>query len=172
MNAMPEMVTHRYDPEQGPCLNLCVLSDPDAERLLDHLRKSRPALRPDYLARRRTTEAWLAREASEALGRTIEQAPAYFFLGDFSHGPDSSRPAALVVPLANLPPHAITFTLGDSMKVVEESSARVYNLPEMVALFAEGAVAEFGLSDRHGIQTRFIEMQLWEPSRVSSQRVS
>jgi len=28
----------------------------------------------------------------------------------------------------------------------------------MVALFAKGAVADFGLSDSHGIQTRFIKM--------------
>jgi len=83
VNAMPEMVTHRYDPEQGPCLNLRVLSDPDAERLLDHLRNSRPALRPDYLARRRAVEAWLAKEASEALGQPWNKRQHTFFSAIF-----------------------------------------------------------------------------------------
>ena len=164
MAEMPEVVTHRYDPARGACLNVCSLSDLEASHVLERLRReSRPTLKADYLARRHATEAWLAEAASEALGRIIGRRPVYFFLGDFSYLVDPSRPAALVVPLANLQGDAITFTLGDSMSVAEESGRRVYTLQEIVRLFEEDKrMAGFGFSDREGFQARFIEVQVWE----------
>ncbi len=97
----------------------------------------------------------------------MNKRPAHFFLGDFSHTLDQSRPAALMVPLSRLPLDATTFTLGDSMSVVEQEKRRVYLFDEMVAFFAvEGAIAEFGLSDSRGFQDRFIELQVWDPLRV------
>jgi hypothetical protein len=145
---MPGVITHRYDPARGACLNICSLPDLEASRILDCLRRqSRPTLRANYLARRRCTEEWLAQAASKVLGRAIHQQPAYFFLGDFSYIVDLSRPAALVIPLSSLAPEAMTFTLGDSMSVAEEPG-RVYKLQEMAALFHQGAaVAGFGLSE-------------------------
>src|SRR5580658_10449753 len=93
---MPEVVTHRYDPTRGACLNLCSLADGEASEVLDRLRRGhRPTLKVDYLARRRATEEWLGEAASKVLGRAIERQPAYFFLGDFSYLVDLSRPAAL-----------------------------------------------------------------------------
>jgi len=101
-------------------------------------------------------------EASRKLGRHFEQRPVYFFLGDFSHGRDPSRPAALIVPLSNLPTEAISFTLGDSMTVAEQRERRLYRLDEIVELFtSRKAIARFGLSDRFGFQTDFIEIQVW-----------
>jgi hypothetical protein len=161
---MPEVATHRYDPTQGVFHNLCSLPDFEATQVIDRLRReSRPGLKADYLARRRKTEEWLSLAARDLLGRTLDRRPAYFFLGDFSHLADASRPAALVVPISSLPPHATTFTLGDSMSTVEEPARRVYKLDEMVELFANGeAVAEFGLSDKDGFQSRFVEIQVWD----------
>jgi hypothetical protein len=167
---MPRVVTHRYHPSRGVCRNLCSLDDADASRLLNRLRsESRRTLKPNYLARRRTTERWLSEAASKVLGRTVDQRPAYFFLGDFSHFADLSRPAALVVPLSTLPPEGVTFTLGDSMSIVDERTRRVFSLQEMSALFLNGeAVAGFGLSDRSGFQTRFIEAQIWDGFSILS----
>jgi hypothetical protein len=69
-----------------------------------------------------------------------------------------------------LPLDAITFTLGDSMSVVEQASRRVYSLDEAVALFAVGdAVAGFGLTDSHSFQDRFIEVQVWDRSSLLAQ---
>jgi len=165
---MPDVVTHRYDPAIGICPNICSLPDFEALRVLDRLRrKFRPTLKPNYLPRRRATEQWLAEAASALLGRRFDQGPGYFFLGDFSYTLDLSRPAALMIPLSTLPVDAITFTLGDSMSVVEQARRRVYSLDEMVALFAAGdAVAGFGLSDRCGFQDRFIEVQVWGTDRL------
>jgi hypothetical protein len=166
---MPDVVTHRYDPAIGICPNICSLPDFEALVVLDQLRrKFRPSLKPNYLARRRATEQWLSEAASKLLERRFDQGPGYFFLGDFSHIADPSRPAALIVPLSTLPSEAITFTLGDSMSVIEQPGRRVYSLDEVVALFAASdAVAGFGLSDRRGFQDRFIEVQVWRRSDQS-----
>jgi hypothetical protein len=161
---MPQVVTHRYDPAVEPCLNLCSLQDPEASWVLDRLRGGlRPTLKPEYLNRRVETERWLARAASQALGRTFESRPSYFFLGDFSHLVDPSRPAALILPLSKLPPDAMTFTLGDSMTVAEQPDRRVFRLEEVISLFRAGDVmARYGFSDRNGFQTRFVEVQCWQ----------
>ncbi|HTZ97062.1 MAG TPA: hypothetical protein VMB18_11730 [Terriglobales bacterium] len=163
MTAMPEVVTHRYDPARGMCGNLCALEDSEAERILDRLRReSRPGLKPSYLTRRRITEQWLSQAASSAFQRNIANPPIYFFLGDFSHLSDLSRPASLLVPLASLPADAITFTLGDSMSVAAEPGPRLYRLEEMIEVFTDGeAVSGIGFSDKFGFQSRFIEVQLW-----------
>jgi hypothetical protein len=163
MTTMPEVVTHRYDPARGACRNVCSLPDPEASQVLDNLRRAgRPTLKPDYLARRRTTENWLGTAASEALRRPIENRPVYFFLGDFSYFADHSRPAALVVPLSSLRSDAITFTLGDSMSVAGEHAPRVYRLEDMIDLFSHvEAMAGFSFSDKDGFQTRFVEVQAW-----------
>lgn len=167
MIVIPDLVTHRYDPAIGVCPNLCDLSDFEALRVLDRLRRTvRPTLKLDYLARRRATEQWLAEAAGQVLRlprNGDREGPGYFFLGDFSHLADLSRPASLVVPLSSLPVASITFTLGDSMTVAEQADRRVYSTDEVVALFAAGeTVAGFGLSDRGGFQRRFIEVQVWD----------
>jgi hypothetical protein len=91
----------------------------------------------------------------------------YFFLGDFSYIVDPSRPAALVIPLSSLAPEAMTFTLGDSMSVMEEQQRRVYKLQEMAVLFHQGeAAAGFGLADKASFKTRFVEVQVWDRSSV------
>ncbi len=161
---MPEVVTHRYDPARGACLNVCALPDLEAARVLERLRREyRPTLKADYLARRRVTEAWLASAAGAALGRAFGAPPVYFFLGDFSFLTEASRPASLVIPLSKLPVDATTFTLGDTMRVAAERGRRVYTLAEMAELFAEGeALAGFGFCDRDGFQARFVEVQVWE----------
>jgi hypothetical protein len=169
---MPDVVTHRYDPAIGVCPNICSLPDFEAQRVLDQLRrKFRPTLKRNYLARRRNTERWLSESASKVLGRGLDQRPGYFFLGDFSHTADRSRPGALIVPLSALPLDAMTFTLGDSMSVVERASRRVYSLDEIVALFTTGdTVAKFGLSDWGSFQDGFIEVQVWDCSSLLDRR--
>jgi hypothetical protein len=168
---MPKVVTHRYDPSWGACLNVCSLSDLEALRVLDRVRGGpRPNLKANYLDKRRVTEEWLASAARAALGRSFGEPPVYFFLGDFSYGADPSRPAALVIPLSNLPTEAVTFTLGDSMSVAEGQGRRVYTFREMAGLFGEGeAMAGFGFCDRDGFQARFVEVQVWARMGVRSE---
>jgi hypothetical protein len=174
MIAMPSVVTHRYDPAIGVSPGLCRLSDREALRVLEDLRHNgRPNLRPSYLVRRRATEEWLSAAANHLLGRLAEPCPAYFFLGDFRHAADPSRPAALLLPLRALPRDAITFTLGDSMGVAGQAGRRLYSLNEMAALFAQPeALAGFGFSDRYQVQDRFIEVQVWSRAWLSARASS
>ncbi len=77
---------------------------------------------------------------------------------------DRPRPATLQLPISILRSDAVTFTLGDSMTVVQKDSRKVYTLSEIITLFASSdAVSDFGLTDRYSFQERFIEMQLWIP---------
>jgi hypothetical protein len=127
VRTMPRIVTHRYDPKTCACPNLCCLPQSVAGAILDKLRReSRPTLKANYLNRRHVTEEWLRRAATETLRRELRNRPAYFFLGDFSHGNDVSRSANLILPISILPIASITFTLGDSMTVVEHPNRSVY----------------------------------------------
>jgi hypothetical protein len=49
--------------------------------------------------RRLLAEEWLRQAASKTLRRELRKRPAYFLLGDFSHGKDASRPASLILPI-------------------------------------------------------------------------
>jgi len=136
-------------------------------------RELRPNLKLNYLARRRDTENWLLHAAARALRRQLDRLPAYFFLGDFSHMADPSRPASLQLPVSSLRPDAVTFTPGDSMTVIQHETRKIYTLNEVISLFAAGdAVAEFGLTDRHSFQKRFIEMQLWDRAEYGLSHVT
>jgi hypothetical protein len=159
---MPTVVTHRYHPHLGPCRNLCELEDVEAEELIHRLRWDfGRSLKPGYLTRRRFTEAWLQRAAQGLLRRPLQQCPVYFFLGDFSHGLDQSRPASLQRALASLAAEQLTFTLGDSMTVAAQAHPQLYSLQQVALLFEQGLGAGFGSSDRLGFQASFIEVQLW-----------
>jgi hypothetical protein len=174
--AFPSVVTHTYDPARGPFRNLCDLRDDAAEAVLDAIRRSGTrTIKPDYLPRRRATEAWLAAESQRLLGATRLARPIYFFLGDFDDGADPARPRGIVLPLAALPADALTFTYPDSMTshafaTLARHAAhrqpyhgRVYRLDEI-----QVAAARFGIPDErwrtdaalrhHG----FIEVQLWD----------
>lgn len=160
--AMPAVVTHRYHPRLGPCRNLCQMGDLEAEELLRRLRgEFGRSLKAGYLTRRRATEAWLHRTAEGVLRRRLQPWPVYFFLGDFSHGLDPSRPAVLQVPLDRLAAERLTLTLGDSMTVAAQPRAHLYGLEQVASLFAQGLVAGFGSSDQSRFQESFIEVQVW-----------
>ncbi|PAQ06735.1 hypothetical protein [Mesorhizobium temperatum] len=61
MKTMPEVVTHKYDPERAFLAKLCDLLQAEAEKVLQRIRDAgRRAVKANYLARRVETEAWLA----------------------------------------------------------------------------------------------------------------
>jgi hypothetical protein len=53
------------------------------------------------------------------------------------------------------------------MTIAEQAGRQVYRMDEIIVGFAVGeAVARFGLSDRSGFQTDFIEVQVWDRSSL------
>jgi hypothetical protein len=177
MTALPDLVTHTYDPRRGPLRNLCDLPVPLAVALLAEIAaEGRRRLKPDYLARRQATEAWLLAERTRLLGPPPRRHPLYFFLGDFDDGLDPARPAALVLPLARFAPDSLTFTLPDSMAshaIATDPAAaairrahhgRVFTLEDIARL-----VAAEGLPRRApgaALADGFIEMQLWDDAAI------
>ena len=176
MSAMPEIVTHNYDPLYGLFGNICTLPDAEAQRVLDTIALSgKRFIRENYLRRRRETESWLLAECRRKLGGPVIEHPLYFFLGDMADGLDPSRPQSIVLPLAALPTEMLTFTFPDSMASLplsryEEHVAhrmsyhgQVFTLEEIRRVIAEfGMPGEGRPTDRSVPYDRFIEVQLWD----------
>lgn len=172
---LPEVVTHNYDPDRGRFQNLCTLPDAEAEAILGSIHASgRRTIKPNYLNRRRRTEAWLLSERSRKLGVPPLRHPIYFFLGDMADGADPSRPASIVFPLSKFTHDMVTFTYPDSMASlplgtdVEHAGERkpyhgqVFTLDEL-----RDVVSAFGMPRRTRFAfgegpDRFIEVQLWD----------
>lgn len=179
---LPDVVTHIYDPERGAFRNLCSLPDDEAGSILAAIAASgRRAIKPNYLSRRRATEAWLLSERTRKLGPSRLSHPIYFFLGDFRDGADPSRPASIALPLAAFPAEMVTFTYPDSMTSFllgsrndlagerQPHHGEVFTLDEITRI-----VATIGLpdSDRQRDPARqydrYIEMQLWDEQPLAS----
>ncbi|HEY1605214.1 MAG TPA: hypothetical protein VGF77_06410 [Allosphingosinicella sp.] len=161
----PRLVTHIYHAGRGPFRNLCELPDDEAHRILAEMRASgRPKLTPEYLARRRATEAWLLRQAEELFGKRPSCRPLYGFLGSFGHSSDPSRPRAIRFELASL--GRVSFTLGDSMSVASRTDRRLLGRTALDALFAAGDVGRWDLTDAGRPARDFIEVQIWERAHL------
>jgi len=181
MTALPDLVTHTYDPRRGPLRNLCDLPVPLAAALLAEIAaEGRRRLKPDCLARRQATEAWLLAERQRLLGPPPRRHPLYFFLGCFDDGLDPARPAALVLPLASFAPDSLTFTLPDSMAshaIATDPRHVAIRRPHHGQVFTLAGIAR--LVARQGLPPRrppgpgatladsFIEMQLWDDAAIS-----
>jgi hypothetical protein len=176
MKLSAEVITHNYDPDRGPCRNICDLSDAEATKILDEIRVSGlRSIKPDYLQRRRLTEEWLGRERHRKLGPTRLERPVYFFLGDFADGKDPSRPMSLVLPLREFPPKALTFTYPDSMASLPIATrddlrsyrksyhGQVFTLDEITSVIDEcGMPGDRWRSDPTMKYDKFIEVQVWD----------
>ncbi len=179
---LPAIVTHNYDPARGAFRNLCSLSDEAAGAVLAAISVSGlRAIKSNYLARRRATEAWLLSECTEKLGEPRLRYPVYFFLGDMADGLDASRPCSHVVPLAHFPTDAITFTYPDSMASYQlgfrddlaserlPHHGKVFTLSELEALVRKaGMPADRWRNDLGRQHDRYIEMQLWDDAPLCS----
>jgi hypothetical protein len=127
---MPEVVTHRYDPARGACLNVCALPDLEAGRVVERLRRES---RPDVEGGLFGTAAGYGRVAgfggAGGFGAGVWRASGVFLSGRFflSCGCVSAGFAgdACVEPAGD----AMTFTLGDSMSVAAEPGRRVCGRP-------------------------------------------
>lgn len=178
MRAIPDIITHNFDPDRGAFQNLCALSDAEAQRLLDSISTSGSRkIKPSYLRRRRETEQWLLAERLRLFGPPRLKYPIYGFLGDFADGADPSRSASALLPLAAFDSDMLTFTIADSMTsrplaLLEELA--IYRKPHHGRAFAlddiRRHVERFGMPDatRCGAPyaDRFIEVQIWDDGPI------
>ncbi len=173
---LPDVVTHNYDPDHGPFRNLCSLPDRLAEEILAAIQASgRGTIKPNYLSRRRRTEAWLLSERTRKLGVPPLRHPIYFFLGDMADGADPSRPESLVLPLAAFADDMLTFTYPDSMASLPLGTradhagerkpyhGQVFTLDEIRDVVSIcGMPLRMGFGASASGPDRFIEVQVWD----------
>ncbi|POR54009.1 hypothetical protein [Bosea psychrotolerans] len=173
---LPDVITHNYDPDLGRFRNLCSLSDSEAGDVLAAINASgRRVVKPNYLIRRRRTEAWLLSERTRKLGAPHLRRPIYFFFGDKADGADPSRPASVVLPLAAFADDVLTFTYPDSMAslpLATRSEHRAERKPYHGQVFTlseiQDVVATFGMpvnsttGDPATRFDRFIEVPVWD----------
>lgn len=159
----PAVVTHTYDPALPRFRNLCDAAPAEAEAVLRRFRAAGRAMKSDYMDRRRAAETWMLEKARRILGPTPLARPIYFFLGDFDDGRDAARPAALLLPLAAIPPDCVTFTLGDSL------DGPPYR-PLLTLRQLEAARLRGDLPPAGEAPGRFVEMQLWDDSPLAAWR--
>lgn len=115
------------------------------------------------------TEAWLY-EAFRAKGGEAETPhPLYFVLGEsaflhawFGHG------TVYTFGLRDVPPRACSFTLGDSMSLVDRANREVLTLEEMSARLAACSLET--LREERGIS--YVEAQLWTKPPPRPRRVT
>jgi hypothetical protein len=176
MEALPEVITHNFDPARGAGRNICHLPESDAERTLQEIRMSGSRhIKPDYLKRRLVTEDWLISERHRKLGATPLERPVYFFLGNFADGKDPSRPESLVMQLRAFSPKALTFTYPDSMASLPIATndehrphrkayhGQVFTLDEIRLVVSEfGMPGDRWMTDPTMKYDKFIEVQVWD----------
>ncbi len=115
------------------------------------------------------------------LGNSYLARPIYFFLGNYADGKDPSRPASLVMPLADFQPETLTFTYPDSMASLpiatkdehlfhrKDYHGQVLTLSEIKAVVAEfGMPADRWKSDPTMAYDRFIEVQVWDDRPIKN----
>lgn len=113
---------------------------------------------PGYYDKRLDTEAWMYRRFVEKGGTAEIAHPLYMTLGEseFLHQWFGNGWVYVFDP-ADMPGECISFTLGDSMSVIDRDDKEVYTLAEMEALLKTDAAET--IKKRHGIH--YIEVQLW-----------
>jgi hypothetical protein len=174
LRELPPVITHNYHPERGMFRNVCDLPADDAGRIITAIRRSGFGyFRDDYLERRLQVETWLMSERMRKLGDTPLRRPIYCFLGNMADGWDRSRPASVILPLADFDARALTFTFPDSMRSYPRPRDRGYRArPYHGQVFTLDEIRE--VVHRHGFpdpelpkkdrqtEDAFIEVQVWD----------
>jgi hypothetical protein len=173
LHQLPAVITHTYHPGRGAFRNICCLPRAEAEHIISAIRNEGfSILKADYLQRRMRAEAWLVAERTRKLGVTPLVRPIYFFLGDMTDGWDKSRPAAIVLPLADFSADMLTFTFPDSMTSCPElrgsddsahpCHGQVFTFTEMAEMVSRHGFPDPRLPREQRGPDAFIEVQLWD----------
>jgi hypothetical protein len=174
LRELPAVITHNYHPERGAFHNVCCPPPGDAERVISSIRRQGFShLKQDYLERRMRVEAWLIAERTRKLGDTPLGRPIYCFLGNMADGWDKSRPASIVLRLADFDASMLTFTFPDSMTSCPQPRGPNYRAKphhEQVFTLEEirDVASRYGFPnpelprERRGTEDAFIEVQIWD----------
>lgn len=172
MNNAPDFLCHYYEETDGPLRNLSDLPLPEAEALLERLRRQGDRFasqrKEDYLAVRHQLEDRVRQLFIEKGGKPKRLHPHYFVLGEcawlkswYPHG------CELRIPLEEFNAEHISFTYGDTFPAMRYMDGKpyrgkVYTLAELPALVLEYGLPQIWNPDgKHGPE-RYVEAQIWE----------
>ncbi len=136
---LPSYITHYFERDYGPFLNVCDLSESSLAALIEQEKDAltefnRFAIGPDFFAFRRSADDLLMRLYEEKFGRKPEGRPYYATLGTFDRTLNMFRDGTKIeLPLSAFGPGEITFMYPDHAHLVSLFDAPVtrygYQLP-------------------------------------------
>ena len=177
VHEVPETLYHYYERTRGPFVHLSDLPYPEAERILEAIRKDGVTFAarraPEYLAIRRGLEEQVRALFIAKGGRPIRQCPHYLTLGPCPWLLDWYRDGCeLALPMAAIDSAVVSFTYGDMFPAMRLRDAKPYRgqvyrwdeLPDLVARY--GVPQDWNHDGSRGPE-RYIEAQLWDEAPVA-----
>jgi hypothetical protein len=173
---LPVFLSHYYEAQEGPFRSLTDLPQDEAEVVLQQIRQAanRFASRraADYLPIRRELEDRIRQMLIDKGGRPVRARPHYLILGAcpwlqtwYVEGREAR------IPLAQISPHAVSFTYGDSFPAMRFQDGRPYRGQVYTLAELPGLVSQFGLPQDWNPNgslgpERYIEAQVWEDAPI------
>lgn len=136
---LPTFVTHYYEADRGPFLNICDLTEEEARQLVlaekdAETAFNRFAIGPDFLEWRRAADDLLIRAYAEKFGFAPEGRPYFALLGSFDKTLTMFREGRkITLEVADFEPHELTFMYPDHAHLVSfhgsDAPSIFYQLP-------------------------------------------
>ena len=183
-----DSIIHYYAKGKMPFQRITSLSEQDANRIADELKKTGlPVFNrfewSEYLAERRKTESWLKTEFLKVGGKPKLDFPFYFTIGESAYFESryANHSATIIIPLDSISDEDISFTFPDSM------ASRLFRLDQQYKYFnpeyhgivfsktgIKRIIDKFGIPKWNNAQNReeahdyFIEAQLWNDKYIAA----
>ena len=181
-------IIHYYAKGKMPFQNITSLSEQDANRIVDELKKTGlPVFKrfewSEYLSERRKTESWLKSEFQKIGGKPKIDYPYYFTLGESNYFDSryDNEAATIVIPLDSISDEDISFTFPDSMAsryYQNNQQDKYFNLEYHGIVFLKSGIKriidKFGIpqwnraENREEVHDYFIEAQLWNENYIAA----
>lgn len=168
------IICHYYEKQNGPFRNLSELSDEEASRILDDIRKNKPecfpAKRPDdYMLKRRKYETVMRNEFLKMGGLIEREIPHYFVVDRVPFMEKWYEEAACVeLPIEALDLRTVFFTYGDShptfsgnVKDGKEYRNRLYDYEGIQQMIEKYGLPQIWNPDFKLGPECYIEVQVW-----------
>lgn len=173
------LLYHYYDSAIGPFRNLSDLTDEDADRVMQQIRRQKSNTfcakrKADYMKLRRYYESILREEFRKKGGMIERQAPHYMVVGACPWLASWYENSAFIcIPVTEFDPGTISFTYGDSHPTFSEKITdgkeyrkKIYTYEEILRLIDKyGYPQEWNSDGAYGPE-RYIEAHIWSDTVI------
>lgn len=132
--SLPRYITHYYEADRGPFLNICDQEEPEIARIYEQERKAttafnRFALGDDFMTWRRAADDMLLRAYTERFGVPPQHRPYYAVLGNFDRTLTMFRAGRKIeLDLESFREHELTFMYPDHSHLTQHYELDVPHL--------------------------------------------